>query len=188
MAGDTLYIGGLFEKMITKMDSQIAKVDQQIVELTNLKNISAQQVKDVTITKSSNDAKLLFTAPTSIVNVYPYTKYKSVEIYANGTLNVHIKGTCQSNYSGSLIGYLGYKLNGGTVTVLKVFSKADGTYPIISFDDLIPLSVAKGDKIEFLFETSMSSGKTFRIDFAENGFTLAYDLVDIANQSGIVIN
>lgn len=178
MAGNKIYIGELFQAMIDKLSTLLTKIDQQITELQNVKNVSASSLKSLIVKSGSTyNFNVVSTNINGVTNaIVDIGTYKS---YMDGTITLNAKGTYVSSYAGVKTGNIKVSTDGGTTYADTAISIP--SMQTVNFDVNIPVTITSSTVLKIRFDTPPSVTGVF-----SNASKFCYDIVDLVNQGGFI--
>lgn len=176
MAGTTIYLGNLFGGMITALNSQIAKLDTMITNLSAINIAVGQSIPAGIIKASTVNQKSLVHAEIDVATASVYTEVARVSVYANGSLR--IKARMKTSATDAMGLY--YSLDGGTTkTAVKTFAAIVAAYT----DYYLDIDVTT-NKTLILY--GMTTGVTKHLYIEANSLKFAFDLINVAVDGYVV--
>ena len=179
-----IYLGRMIGDLQTDINAMSSDMVQVVQELINVKTAIGIGTAEVNIRKSDN-IKVTTTKPINVLVGSAYTNGVSANIVsmATGSCRMVLKlKVISTNSTGGNVSF-GYQRNTDSWETINVFYI--GGVGSAEKDVIFDLSLNRGDKIVF---ATLSHVPTKMVTSFEVGTTIGYDIIDIVNDTAIILD
>lgn len=179
MAKGKIFIGEIMADMVAALGSiddtmlsQIAKTDEQIIELQTINDNIGQSISAGNIKSGTENIILLSETDKTITNQQTAIEIGRIKSFAYGKINISAEILGASAYT-----YLQYSINGGTK--VSIGAAASASYTVRSAD----INVAFNDEvIVYLSTVGVASSGSYK----GGSGTVKYDLLNLVSDGFVV--